>query len=162
MKYFAYGSNMCTKRIQRRVPSAQAVAIGKLNGYQLKWHKVSNDGSGKCNAFETGNIQDEIIGVLFDFNDNEKNNLDEAEKGYNDKAIDITTSAGIVSAYLYVADVNRIDNSLIPYSWYKELVVNGAEQHNLPEDYIEKLRSVVSITDTGQSRATRNQNDFPC
>lgn len=44
---FAYGSNMPTARIRARCPSAVAMGVAELRGYELRWHKISNDGSGK-------------------------------------------------------------------------------------------------------------------
>ena len=48
MYYFAYGSNMLTRRltVAARGPSAHAIAVGKLLGRQLQFHKVGLDGSG--------------------------------------------------------------------------------------------------------------------
>ena len=48
MLYFAYGSNMCTGRLRQRVPSAAPVRIAKLLNRSLRFHKRSDDRSGKC------------------------------------------------------------------------------------------------------------------
>jgi gamma-glutamylcyclotransferase len=53
MYYFAYGSNMSLSRLRERVPSAEAVGCFSLNGHDLRFHKLSKDGSGKCDAFFT-------------------------------------------------------------------------------------------------------------
>lgn len=53
---FAYGSNMLTDRLRERVPSARPVAVARLAGHSLRWHKVSIDGSGKCDAEATVGI----------------------------------------------------------------------------------------------------------
>ncbi len=39
--YFAYGSNMLSRRLQERTPSARPVAIGKISGNRLCWYKRS-------------------------------------------------------------------------------------------------------------------------
>lgn len=60
VKYFAYGSNMCSGRLSERV-SCTFVAVARLAGHQLRFHKVSKDGSSKCDAFHTaGRGQDNI------------------------------------------------------------------------------------------------------
>jgi len=56
--YFAYGSNMLSARLQERAPSATAIAIGKISGHRLCWHKRSRDGSGKCDAEVSENVKD--------------------------------------------------------------------------------------------------------
>jgi gamma-glutamylcyclotransferase len=49
---FAYGSNMLSARLRERVPSARPAGTACLPGFSLRWHKVSVDGSGKCNVVE--------------------------------------------------------------------------------------------------------------
>ena len=68
MHYFAYGSNMLTRRLAAvdRAPSARPIAIGTLPGRRLRFHKIGLDGSGKCDAALTGKDSDRIYGVLFE------------------------------------------------------------------------------------------------
>ena len=56
--YFAYGSNMFSRRLKHstRVPSAEVVGVGSIKGYRLTFDKRSNDGSGKCDAEATTNF----------------------------------------------------------------------------------------------------------
>ena len=79
MKYFAYGSNMCSLLLKDRVPSAEKYAIAAFKGHVLKFHKISKDGSGKCDAFETKSPEDIVYGVLFEISENEKQDLDSKE-----------------------------------------------------------------------------------
>src|SRR5438128_1900656 len=48
MLYFAYGSNMLTQRLKARVPSASPKTVAVLFDHGLRFHKRSQDGSGKC------------------------------------------------------------------------------------------------------------------
>jgi hypothetical protein len=59
------------------------------------------------------------------------------------------------SALAYVAETNHIDERLLPYRWYHELVVAGAEQHGLPPDYIAELRKQDWKEDPKPNRRTR-------
>ena len=45
--YFAYGSNMSERRLQKRVDSAKVVGTGGLKNHCLTFHKVSKDESRK-------------------------------------------------------------------------------------------------------------------
>lgn len=54
MLCFSYGYNMSLARLQDRLPLARFVAIATLPAQRLQFHKVSRDGSGKCDAEETG------------------------------------------------------------------------------------------------------------
>ena len=79
MPYFAYGSNMCTERLRRRVPSAVPLRIAKLLNHSLRFHKRSDDGSGKSDAHFTGEPTDMVWGVIFEIVARQKRNLDQAE-----------------------------------------------------------------------------------
>ncbi len=154
---FAYGSNMFTARLQARVPSAKAIGIGQLKGHVLKWHKRSDDDSGKCDVEFTGSETDAVCGVLFEINASEKHILDRAEglnNGYAEKEVAILSSVGVVQAKVYYA--TEKDPTLKPYDWYKAFVVAGAHEHNLPGDIISALESVVSMPDLDRKRAAEN------
>ena len=69
MKYFAYGSNMLTERLTRRVPNARCLGVARVPGRRLAFHKQSVDKSGKCDLPKTGNNSDVAYGVLFDIPD---------------------------------------------------------------------------------------------
>ena len=52
--------------------------------------------------------------------------------------INVVTTTGTKRAVVYIA-TNK-DPVLPPYHWYKEFVVRGAEDHGLPDDYVERIR----------------------
>jgi gamma-glutamylcyclotransferase (GGCT)/AIG2-like uncharacterized protein YtfP len=136
MKYFAYGSNMSTPRLRERVPSCEFVTTAKLHGYQLRFHKRSIDKSSKCNALYTGVDTDIIWGTVFNIAIVDKKALDRAEglgRGYNEKAVDLITPTGEqLKAMTYCAESTAIAENLAPYTWYKDLVLNGAVEHGPP------------------------------
>ena len=149
MKYFAYGSNMLEERLtsSNRVPNAVFKATCSVQGYILRFHKRSTDGSGKCNIVKADSARDVVYGVVFEVPDNQLEALDSAEgvgHGYHhDNNIPVRLADGTeMSMLTYVADIDSIDDTLIPYVWYHRLVIAGAEQHRLPEEYISNLRRV--------------------
>jgi hypothetical protein len=77
--YFAYGSNMLTRRLVASTPSATPVGIAYLEGYRLTFDKASRDGSGKCDIEATGDRVDRVWGALFWIATADAANLDEAE-----------------------------------------------------------------------------------
>jgi AIG2-like family len=160
--YFAYGSNMCTGRLRRRVPSAAFLRIAKLVGHSFRFHKRSTDGSGKGDAFETGNPLDNVWGVIFDIDEREKRTLDEVEGlglGYEEKTASAFDESGHEHRVtLYFAATNSIDNTLRPYSWYKRFVVDGARQHALPNEYIDAIAALPDMEDSDQRRDRRNRS----
>lgn len=157
MLYFSYGSNMSSRRIRQRVPSANFIAVATLCGHDLRFHKRSVDGSAKCDAYATGDETHNIIGVMFDITESEKPTLDMYEglgHGYDEKIVEIVTSSGhIVEATTYYA--LAIDPVLKPYHWYKQHVLRGAMEHDLPGEYTDRIRGIDSIEDPDTSRYER-------
>ncbi|MEW6982536.1 gamma-glutamylcyclotransferase family protein [Colwelliaceae bacterium 6471] len=154
MKYFAYGSNMSLARLQQRVPSAKRIAVVFLEQHQLRFHKLSLDGSGKCDAYLTGETNDLVIGTLYEIDGKEKWALDEAEglgHGYDIKNVQVRTNSGeIIDAFTYYAI--RIEPSSKPYSWYLNHVITGAKEINIPPAYLAKILAIESIEDHDRQR----------
>ena len=157
MKYFAYGSNMSLLRLQERVPSAKKLEVVTLKNHQLRFHMSSTDGSGKCDAFQTNNCEDKVVGVLFEINKSEKIILDQAESlgvGYDEKCVFVQNKTGeIFEALIYFA--LKIDTSLKPYSWYLNHVVIGAKETNLQTDYLALIESVECVEDPDKIREAK-------
>ncbi|MDH3670928.1 MAG: gamma-glutamylcyclotransferase [Gammaproteobacteria bacterium] len=159
MNYFAYGSNLYWPRMRQRVPSARFVAVGKLTGYVLKFHKRGADESAKCNAYATGLSDDEVYGVVFNIDAQERPLLDAAEglgNGYNHTHIKIVTDASVLTAFTYTTDPRFIDDSLILFIWYKKYVVEGAKRYALPASYVRMLEDIDAVPDDNHQRARRH------
>ena len=155
MLYFAYGSNISISRLTERVPSAVSLGCHSLKEHDLRFHKVSLDGSGKCDAYFTSNAADIIYGVLFKIDPTEKPALDKIEGlgyGYEVKEVTVSTMDGwLIQATTYVAI--KIDQTLKPYSWYKNHFLIGAREALLPVDYIQtKMQTVETIEDKDRER----------
>ena len=80
-KYFAYGSNMLKCRLcaKDRCPSAKVIGMGYIEGRRLTFDKLSQDGSGKCDAELTNRPTDRVYGVIFEIALTEKDALARAE-----------------------------------------------------------------------------------
>lgn len=157
IKYFAYGSNMCSGRLRERV-SCEFVTIARLTAYQLRVHKLSNkDGSSKGDAFYTGVATDGVWGVVFDIPTSKKTVLDAFEGlgyGYEDVEVVVTLPTGEqLQVRTYVADPKFIREGLAPYSWYMAYVLAGAVEHGLPMEYVAgAIESVVAKEDPDKKR----------
>lgn len=158
MLYLAYGSNMSSKRLRSRAASAEFVAVARLSAHVLKFHKKSDkDGSGKCDAYFTGDDGQFLFGALYKIDEAHWSALDAAEglgAGYEKKRVSLTSpGAGDVEAFTYYATVT--DPSLQPLCWYKEHVLRGAEEHGLPQAYVEMIRSAPVADDLDEARRLR-------
>lgn len=159
--YFAYGSNMLSRRLRasQRTPSAVALGTGFVANRRLTFDKVSSDGSGKCDVEDSGNPDDRVYGVLYEINESEKPNLDREEgigKGYKEVRVNVVTASGTREAVTYVATAK--ESALRPYHWYKALVIAGALEHSLPEAYVEWLRTCDSKPDSNVERRVENES----
>lgn len=149
--YFAYGSNMLLARLRARCPSAESTGAAELEGYELHWHKRSKDSSGKCGIAQKKNSC--VFGVLYQIADADKQALDWAEglgHGYEEVCVQVSVEGKSLTASTYQA--TDVDESLMPYSWYQALVISGAKEHGLPEDYVERLRLMTSMADPDCAR----------
>ncbi len=153
MIYFAYGSNMSSRRFLKRVPSANALGTGILRHHQLTFCKVSwKDGSGKCGIVASD--RDEVFGVLFEIPVSDKQELDKIEglgKGYDEKEVEISrANEKSIVAFTYYA--TAVDLALKPFTWYLRHVVEGAREADLPGYYIRKLEKVEAVKDHDPER----------
>jgi len=157
MRYFAFGSNMLNTRLTARVGAVPPGVVGEIGGYQLRFHKRSGDGSGKCDAYHTNNPNDTIYGVVYHLSAEQKLMLDAFEgAGYQVVDQSVAIDGDNISAYMYVAELDYIDSGLVPYHWYKQFVLTGAQESKLSGNYIRKIANVPSTADPDLARHLRN------
>lgn len=155
MIYFAYGSNMSFRRLNARISNIAKLGVATLTHHELRFHKVSDkDGSGKCDIFETNNPEHQVIGVIYKIDPQEKGTLDIYEGiGYEIKQVTVEMNGVVLSAFAYYA--TQINQELKPLHWYKEHVLRGARENELPGHYISKIEMVESIEDPDKTRHMR-------
>ena len=155
--YFAYGSNMSSRRFSERVPSGEQHCVAVLHGYALAFHKWSFDGSAKCGVVKTGNLADRVYGVVYAFDADQISNLDLAEGNgycYIRKTVEVDIGGGkLLPAECYFA--TDVTPGIVPYSWYREHVLFGARQAGLPEWYVAQVASIDCQEDPDESRHSR-------
>lgn len=155
---FAYGSNMPKARIRARCPSAVAMGVAELRGYELCWHKLSRkDGSGKADIIQSDADGASVFGVLYRISPNDKAALDRAEglgNGYEEVKIVVLHNGAETTVTAYKA--TETEPNLQPYTWYRALAVFGAKEHALPEAYIMKIQAVRAAEDPDRTRHDEN------
>lgn len=154
-KYFAYGSNMSSRRLKARVSVAKIVGVAVLKSHTLVFHKVSVDGSAKCDIAESE--AEEVFGVLFELSRSEKAKLDRLEglhHGYDEKEVEVQLGPGLKeTATTYFA--TNVDSGIRPFTWYKRHVLEGAKEAKLPLGYIEAIETVEADQDPDSIREAR-------
>ncbi len=152
--YFAYGSNMSRKRLQKRVSSAEPKGRAVLRYHRLAFHKVSRkDKSGKCDI-PSASGSDVVWGRLYHIDDKDKECLDRYEGlGYGYAKRDVMVelnSCTTVCAMTYYA--TEKDSTLKPYTWYIKHILIGAKEACLPPDYITQIEEVEAEKDPCKKR----------
>jgi gamma-glutamylcyclotransferase len=165
MIYFAYGDTMHTSIFSEIINEFECLGVGKISGYKLYFHKQSGtDSSGKCNIVRVNDLTSEVYGVLYFIGTRDKYLLDKAEHlGYGNQ--ETTVKVSLVSlcskakdfgtdiyAFTFSANKSHILEDLVPFSWYKDIILEGAKQHELPSDYIHRLEGYASQNDPNQER----------
>ena len=150
---------MSLPRLAERVSSANRIGAFTLVEHSLRFHKVSVDGSAKCDALFTGNRADYVVGALFDISDSDKQALDRIEGlgyGYQDKMVLVSDPQGnTFEAVTYYAI--HTDPSLLPYSWYLYHVIYGAKEIAVPASYLDVIVGTSSIEDPDKERDARER-----
>ena len=154
---------MLEQRLKDRVKSAEFFSNAWIPGYEVRCRKISMDDSGKADLVQTGDLEDIVHGVVYQFDPDHWPALDKHEgatgnnPGYDRVPIQVHTDCGNRDVTTYLARRERIDESLKPYTWYRDLILCGAEQHGLPEDYRQKIENIVDIPDPDENRKKKRE-----
>jgi AIG2-like family len=155
--YFAYGSNLPYLRMLERT-SNNISPKGKFawGNQRLAFSKKSDDGSAKCTAVATSN-EHNLWGAIYQVNYADKQKLVQAEGGYHEVALRFPVDGELKLGFTFVANADRIDPYLFPYTWYKRYVLAGAKEHKFPSAYIAAIEAVQARPDPKRERATRHE-----
>lgn len=156
--YLAYGSNLHPLRLKERVPSSQLLGCLELPGYRLAFHKLGQDGSGKCNIIRSVGMSDRVHAALFSLVAGEKALLDGFEgAGYAVEEMELEWQGKFIRPFIYIAEAEWIDDGLLPYHWYRDIVGLGARYHGLADDYIGSIEKQVAVEDPVEERGQRHE-----
>jgi len=123
--------------------------IGKLDGYRLRFNKKSGvDQSGKANIVP--HMGETVWGVVFELSKEEIERLADFEQGYGQKTVEVNCPGHKeqLSVQTFIADANGAD--MLPTSAYLHIIMEGAREHGLPDEYCERL---ANLKTSGSSTA---------
>ncbi|MEM3399905.1 MAG: gamma-glutamylcyclotransferase family protein [Candidatus Micrarchaeia archaeon] len=146
--YFAYGSNMDRDRMLKRGVKIFSESIGYIKMWKLVFNKKApNKGEGYANIVPNKNSK--VYGVIYEIEETDILKLDEYEgypTHYDRQAITVIRSDGTeIKAQVYIAKNDMTDTNLKPSKSYMQYILNGARQHNLPEEYIDFLEKAGGL-----------------
>ncbi len=138
MYYFAYGSNMFSTKLQTTVGGMlNDLGIATLEDYSISFNKYSTrDRTGKTNIVPSNNT---VWGVLYDLTADQFKKLDESEGGYQKIRVIVKVNNETIEAETYIAKEQSIRNNLNPTQEYRQFLIDGAQEHNFPVEYINML-----------------------
>jgi len=159
--YFAYGSNMqpATFRGRRGIVARHAIPA-RLAGWQLVFDKPTllPMGEGMANVVATEGA--EVLGVAYAVTLDDLAHIDLTEGvligNYSRVAVRVTAldpAIGELEAFTLTSD--RRDGSLRPSHRYMALLIEGAETHGLPSEYVAWLRACPAVDESPESAAAR-------
>jgi hypothetical protein len=154
--YFAYGSNLHPRRLSARAPAARLVSAATLPRFQLRFHKRGGDGSGKCDCVPGGETH-VVHGAVYELSPECLDRLDAAEgPGYRKCPVRVKTRFGALEAFTYRARPDWITPTLLPFRWYRQLVLAGVRFHGFPAGYRRVIEAVPAREDPDAERAAEH------
>ncbi|CAB3405584.1 unnamed protein product [Caenorhabditis bovis] len=139
--YFSFGSNLLGDRIRYMQKGAEYFCNGKLDGYRLDFVHDSQRWKGALATILQDPSQ-HVWGCVWRIPNEFSDSLDEQEFGYHRLTVPIQTEHGIIDCRTYqFSDLTAESKKPSPH--YKLVILEGAKEHKLPEDYIQYLEKIV-------------------
>jgi gamma-glutamylcyclotransferase len=152
--YFAYGSNMCSRRLRERVGEAESRGRAVLDGFRHRFDKRGTDGTGKGNLVPGPRAR--VYGVAYALAPGQLDRLDEFERGYRRLEVTIAVGGDERAAVTYVAlEEMRMEGLAVAHE-YIEHYLRGAREHALPEGYVAALAADAGLN--GGRRGSRRRS----
>ena len=133
-KYFAYGSNMLVQRLQQRICSVVDQGSAWLDDYVWCCNKLGIDGTAKANLIDKPGAR--VFGVLYMINSSDWPLLDQIEGGYQRFEVDVCCAGKVHKAWTYIS---TLLTEKAAKATYRDYILQGAEEHCLPQEYIETV-----------------------
>jgi gamma-glutamylcyclotransferase len=148
--YFAYGSNMNPDRVRQRKMSFESAASGHLFDYSLRFNKRSVKYPGTAAANVMVSAKGVTEGVLYRLVEPVQIEMMDPYEGYPVRstriALPIVTKAGVVEAWVYIANEDHVTEGLVPARWYLNHLLAGRDY--LSASYFETLCQTKCLHDS--------------
>ena len=157
--YFAYGSNMqtATFRGRRGIEPRQAVAV-RAPGWRLVLDKPPLLSMGHSFANVVPDEHGVAYGVAYEISADDLAHVEFSEGvslgNYLRAELDVETLAGAALRAVTLTSSKRGDG-IRPSTRYMSLLIEGAIEHGLPEDWIAMLRGVPAVVESAAAKAAR-------
>ncbi len=146
--YFAYGSNLSINRKEDRTGAIRRAEVVVLKNYRLAFNKHAASGN-QVYANIMPAAGEETTGVAYLCNPTAFAKLDRHEGvsggHYLQQNVTVVTQSGEpLEAIAYIAGPDHLVEEQPPSETYLGHILQGAEDHGLPVEYIEKIKRIAS------------------
>jgi len=158
--YFAYGSNMqpATFRGRRGIEPVETVPA-RLDEWQLVVDKPPLIPLGHAMANVVRVAGGAVYGVAYAITTDDLAHVDLTEGvaigNYERVAVDVVTLDGGARLAAHTLTSERRDPGLRPSDRYMSLLIEGAEVHGLPGDYLAWLRDIPCLPESAEAKKIR-------
>jgi gamma-glutamylcyclotransferase (GGCT)/AIG2-like uncharacterized protein YtfP len=147
MLYFSYGSFLDSETLKRHCPKAQYVGKAILPNWEVQFNFLSRTYKGGVTGIEPA-VAKLVRGVLYDVSNEELQHLDSIEgvpEGiyYRQTIYVVDESGKPMKAVTYRTTNPR--GPFKPMRKYLDLMIKGAKEHGLEQDYIQQLEAIETI-----------------
>jgi cation transport regulator ChaC len=153
--YFAYGSNLDPGTfLGRRQMQPLETRVGVLRDFELRFDLPVGPGErGVANVAPRPG--DQVWGALYHLTHADAERLDRTEgvdRGYYQRlAVEVETHDGLrLAAFTYRSPFSREGRK--PSRRYLDLLLAGAREHGLPENYVARLRALPLAVDEREAQ----------
>jgi len=141
---------MLKERIQINDPDAKPYAAAKMDGYKLDFNYRSTRWQGAV-ATVVESPESCVWGVVWIKHNSTIASLDEQEgvhlEIYKPIFVEVTTTEGEVLKCRCYQQITELEEDRRPSAVYKNVMVRGARENGVPEDYINN--ELITIIDNG-------------
>lgn len=139
--YFAYGALLKKDELKNTIKKFHDYQRAYLADYKFLFNKKGGDGTAKANIARNGAG---VWGCYYEIDKSDLSKLRKREKGYAlKKDLELKGSKNQrIRAYTFVAE--KTMEGLRPDPKYRRLIIEGANEMQLPQDYIRTIESLGS------------------
>ena len=145
--HFAYGGNMDSNRLHKRIGNVSSPQRAYLSGYRFEFNKLSFHLKTVYGNLML-DLDSTVWGVLMEISQSQLDQLDVHEGVENghyrqEKLIVITDDGVEHEAITYVAEDKWVKEGMNPNETYLDYVINGANEFQLPLEYVERIQNIA-------------------
>uniref|UniRef100_A0A8D9B8X9 gamma-glutamylcyclotransferase n=1 Tax=Cacopsylla melanoneura TaxID=428564 RepID=A0A8D9B8X9_9HEMI len=150
--YFAFGSNLNSKRIHVNNPSAKRKGVGLLKNYRLDFNRYSERWKGSV-ATVVPDQDEEVWGALWEIDVKDMDNLDSQEgvhigwyRVFQPQIQTNNDNQTVQCRSYHLIDQppkqTPLPEERYPSKLYHEVIVEGAVETQVPREYLKRLENI--------------------